>query len=123
MARILVVDDNKLARFTLRTMMEAMGHEVRDAADGEIALRVQAEFHADLVITDIIMPNMEGLETSVALLDKFPDVKIIAVSGGGRVAPESYLDLAQEMGVHAILKKPFESSDIEPLVENLLAQG
>lgn len=121
MARILVVDDNGLARFALRAMVEADGHEVREAGDGNSAITMLQDFKADLVITDMIMPGRHGLDAAAELLSAHPDVKVIAVSGGGRKELRDDINRAREMGIHATLIKPFEQTELQSAVDHLLA--
>jgi len=83
MARILLIDDDAPVRRTLRKMLERQGYEVEEAPDGKAGLTLYQENPADLIITDLIMPEMEGIETIMELRRRFPDVKIIAMSGGG----------------------------------------
>lgn len=121
MARILVVDDNGLARFALRAMVEANGHEVREAGDGDTAIAMFREFEADLVITDMIMPGRHGLDAAAELLSTHPGVKVIAVSGGGRKGLSDDINRAREMGIHATLVKPFEQNELQSAVDDLLS--
>ena len=108
MARILVVDDERIIRFTLRQMLEKAGHEIFEAANGLEALKSIDELGVDLVITDIIMPEKEGIETIVELRRRRPDLKIIAVSGGGRTQNLDYLQIAKRFGADCTLAKPLD---------------
>jgi len=101
MARILVVDDEDLVRLTLRQMLEAGGHEVIEAANGKQGVALEAENPVDLVVTDIIMPEQEGIETIVQLRRKNPSLKIIAISGGGRMKNMDFLKIAANVGADA----------------------
>jgi CheY-like chemotaxis protein len=105
---ILVIDDDETIRVLLRTILEREGYRVVDAPDGDKGLRQYQESPTDLVITDLIMPGKEGIETIRDLRKKFPHVKIIAVSGGGRIGPESYLKMAKGVGALRTLSKPFD---------------
>ncbi len=118
--RILVVDDDEQIRDLLRRIMEWAGYTVIEAKNGKIAMKLQRREPADLVITDLIMPEQEGLETISCLKREFPKVKIIAVSGGGRIGPETYLPTAKELGADRIFTKPFNVQDIVETVEELL---
>ena len=118
--RILVVDDDYQIRDILRRAFELEGYIVDEAANGKIAMRLQRQNPADLVITDLIMPEQEGLETIGGLKREFPGVKIIAVSGGGRMAPETYLPTARELGADRIFAKPFSVRELIETVEELL---
>jgi len=120
MARILVVDDDKEVREMLRQMLERAGYEVVDACDGNVALKLYREQPTDLIITDLIMPNKEGIETIMELRRDFPDVKIIAISGGGRIGPKDYLSSAKMLGARRILAKPLDRPKLLKAIEELL---
>ena len=112
MAKILIIDDEELVRSTIRKMLENVGHEIREAGSGIDGIRMFKEQPADVVITDIIMPDQEGIDTIIQLRSVDPDVKIIAVSGGGRVDAKDYLAYARKFGASFALEKPFERKDI-----------
>ena len=120
MARILVIDDEDTIREVIRQMLEIEGFEVADAADGREGMALQRERPADLVITDLIMPDQEGLETIKELRNEFPKVKIIAISGGGWMDADSYLTLAERIGAHKALAKPFDRKSLVAAVRELL---
>jgi CheY-like chemotaxis protein len=121
MQRILVIDDEPQLRAVLKRFLEIEGYEVEVAADGREALRIYAGKPADLVITDLIMPEKEGIETIRELKDSYPGIKIIAMSGGGRLGPETYLTLARKLGAQRTLSKPFELKALGDAVRELLA--
>jgi CheY-like chemotaxis protein len=121
MNRILVIDDNEQVRSVIREMLELAGYLVVDAPNGEVAARVIRQEPADLVITDIFMPEKEGLETIRELRRDFPDVKIIAISGGGRSGDFAYLPAAKKFGAHRTFVKPFEMKEMLEAVKELLA--
>jgi len=124
MARILVVDDEELARFTLRDILEGEGHEVTEASNGNEAIASQNANPFDLIITDIIMPEKEGVETIVEMKQDYPDLKIIAISGGGRTRNLDFLKLAKDFGANAILSKPFSEEELLDHVRScLVPQG
>jgi CheY-like chemotaxis protein len=102
-ARILVVDDEAGVRSFLRKALEDGGYEVIEAADGKQALQQAAVGHVDLVVTDLVMPEQEGIETIQALREDGPGIRIIAMSGafGGQ-----FLKAAQVLGADAVLAKP-----------------
>lgn len=120
MARILVVDDEDLVRLTLRQMLEAAGHVVFEAANGRQGVALQAEQPVDLVLTDIIMPEQEGIETIVQLRRKNPKLKIIAISGGGRMKNMDFLKIAANVGADATLAKPFSTKELTEAVNRCL---
>ena len=119
MARILVVDDELQMRQMLRQALERHGHTVDEAADGREALQRFAQQQPDLVITDLVMPEKEGIETIQALRQKCPPLPIIAISGGGRVGPENYLSMAGQMGANRTFAKPFSLEEILTAVREL----
>ncbi|MCX6581188.1 MAG: response regulator [Candidatus Aminicenantes bacterium] len=122
MKRILVIDDDWQMREMMHQALERAGYEVAEAANGKIGLNIQREDPVDLVITDLIMPEKEGIETIRELRRDFPDMKIIAISGGGRASAEGYLSVAKTIGAHRTLSKPFDLKKILDLVEELLGQ-
>jgi CheY-like chemotaxis protein len=120
MARILVADDEELVRASLAVVLRRAGHVVALAADGEDALRKFGSNRYDLVITDIVMPRMEGIETVRALRRLEPGVRIIAMSGRGSDGG-FYLKAAIALGADATLQKPFRASELRHMVEEVLA--
>lgn len=120
MKRILVIDDEPQLRAMLKRFLEMEGYEVAVAADGREALRLYAGQPADVVITDLIMPEKEGIETIKELKENYPAVKIIAMSGGGRMGPETYLSLAGKLGAQRTFTKPFELRALGDAVRELL---
>ncbi|WP_457574721.1 response regulator [Desulfolithobacter sp.] len=125
--RILVIDDDEHMRELLSQVIEWAGYEVMLAENGRIAMEMQRENPADLVITDLIMPEQEGLETISSLKKEYSSVKIIAISGGGRIGPEAYLPAASELGADRVFCKPFDVQEMVTAVRELLgdekAQG
>mgnify|MGYP002641283528 CR=1 FL=1 len=117
---ILVIDDDKNIRTLLRTILEREGYRVVDALDGDKGIRRYQESPTDLVITDLIMPGKEGIETIRDLRREFPHVKIIAVSGGGRIGPDSYLKMAKGVGALRTLSKPFDRMALLKAIEEVL---
>ena len=107
MARILIIDDDPSILSTLRRAVERAGHEVSAADNGLAGLAQLASAPVDLVVTDIVMPEMEGIELIERLRRGYPGLPVIAMSGGGRVLPNTYLALARAMGASRILIKPF----------------
>jgi DNA-binding response OmpR family regulator len=112
MARIEIIDDDAAVRDSLSLALEANGHEVRSAEAGDTGVVLAREFHPDLVLTDIIMPGCEGIETILAIKSEHPGIRIIAMSGGGRIGNRDHLELAQEMGADAALEKPFDEDTL-----------
>ena len=120
MTKILVVEDDVSFRNVLVQMLKNSGYFVQQAGDGDQALEICCEFDPDIVITDIIMPNKEGLETIQDLMAIKPGIKIIAMSGGGKYGPYSYLPLALKLGAKAVLEKPFMRNEMIEVIENVL---
>lgn len=120
MPKILVIEDDDSFRNVLVQMLSKAGYDVRQAGDGNQALEVCAQFNPDLVITDIIMPDKEGLETIQELLELCPSIKIIAMSGGGKFGPNSYLPLAEKLGAKATLQKPFMRDELLSTISSVL---
>lgn len=118
--RILIIDDDEQIRVLLQQMMEWAGFEVAVAENGRVAMRLQQQQPADLVITDLIMPEQEGLETISRLRKDYKGIKIIAISGGGRIGPEAYLPAAQELGADRVFCKPFDVQEVVDAVRDLL---
>lgn len=130
MAKILVVDDEKDIRGSIRMVLKRSGHDVLEAADGIEAEELLVQNAFDLVITDIIMPNKEGLDLIIDINKSFPDVKIIAMSGcgvsisaGGGIIinKETLLEDASMLGADDTLNKPFEPATLLQSVEDCLS--
>ena len=123
MARVLIIDDEMVIRNSLRQLLETAGHDVADASNGHIGMQMHAQTPFDLVVTDILMPEQEGLETIMEIRRTSPGVKIIAMSGGGRFIHAEVLDIAQKLGAQRILTKPFTSQHVLDMVAELLKVG
>lgn len=120
MARILIIDDEPQIRSMLRLMLERVGYEVAEAPDGIEGIRRYRENPADLIITDLIMPNKDGIGMIIDLKKEFPKVKIIAMSGGGVNRPEGYLDGAKKLGAARTLTKPIDRDEMLKAVKETL---
>ena len=121
MANILIIDDDPGLRATMRRILERTGHSVRVASDGDMGISLYRAEPADLVITDLIMPEKEGIETIQELREDFPQVRILAVSGGGMVDPDGPLTDAELFGADASLAKPFSVDELRDAVDGLLS--
>jgi two-component system cell cycle response regulator CpdR len=117
---ILIVDDEPGIRELLAIMLETSGHTVVTAEDGVQAPKVMASRHIDVVITDLLMPERDGLEFITEVRKKYPAVKIIAMSGGGHIARDSYLRIAKTFGAHYLLEKPFNQASVLGAIELVL---
>jgi len=120
MSHILVIDDDAHIRELITIMLESEGHSVVLAEDGLIGLQMLEDNTFNLIITDIIMPNQEGIETIVQIKSRNPDIKILAISGGGRIGSTDYLTLAENFGVDKTLSKPFYHKDFIDCIKDLL---
>ena len=123
MGRIMIVEDDNAVRELLREILERAGHEVLDAGNGKEALALYKISPADLIITNILMPEKEGLETIQELLRDDPDIKIIAISGGGQIGPADYLEVARRFGATRTFSKPFDRKKLLEAVDELLAES
>jgi DNA-binding NtrC family response regulator len=123
MARILIIDDESQIRSMLRLMLERVGYEIVEAPDGIEGIRQYREKPADLIITDLIMPNKDGIGMIIDLKKEFPNVKIIAMSGGGVNRPEGYLDGAKKLGASCTLTKPIDREEMLMAVKDTLKEG
>jgi two-component system, chemotaxis family, chemotaxis protein CheY len=119
MPSILLIDDEESFRAVLKVSLEQMGHTVVAAKDGREGVASYSKGTFDLVITDLIMPDKEGIETIMDLRKLNPAVKIIAMSGGGRVTSVDYLQIARQVGAKKILAKPFLYEEIKEAIEQL----
>jgi DNA-binding response OmpR family regulator len=114
--RILVIDDDLMVRRTMEQVLTQAGYDVLCAVDGEQGFRLFQEIEPDLVITDIIMPCREGIETIRAIKQANPRTKIIAMSGGARINNHDFLQIACKLGADFILAKPFNVDELCSLV-------
>lgn len=124
MALILVLDDEAPLRSAVRRILERAGHEVLEASDGRQGLALANERYPDLVITDILMPGVDGIELILELREHRPDTLIIAISGGGDLVPsERLLSDAHALGAITALPKPFEVPEVLSAVGSALARS
>jgi CheY-like chemotaxis protein len=120
MARILIVDDDEQIRKLSATVLERAGFETTSASGGAEALRLYADRPADVVLCDLYMPGKDGLETIRELRQQFPEVKIVAMSGGGSLASGAALRFARNLGARELLPKPFSPEDLLLAVQRLV---
>jgi len=120
MARVLIIDDDAQVLAMLRETLEDEGYEVVDAHNGKEGLRRYREDPTDLIITDLIMPEKEGIETILEFRRDFPDVKLIALSGGGQLGPGAYLSIAEAAGAEYTFAKPVKQKVLLKAVRELL---
>lgn len=121
MASILLVDDDEQLRTMLSEVLRRAGYEVQEACNGNEATMMYRSHQTDLVITDLIMPDKEGLETIREIRHSNPGVRIIAMSGGGRNGFVNYLRVAKTFGAQVVIEKPFSHQEILEAVRGVLA--
>jgi len=123
MARILLVDDEPVVHRTLASYLRRCGHEVRVAKNGLEAIAALGEAPADVVVTDINMPDMDGIEMVIALQETAPEVPVIAMSGGGLFETGLLLDSAAALGAFRTLEKPFDPSELRDAIDAALGEA
>ena len=121
MTKILVIDDEESVRTLLRLMLEREGYDVITAADGVQGLRAFTAEGADLVITDLVMPDKEGFETIKDIKNIYPETPVIVISGGGLIDAETYLKLAGKLGAARTFSKPLDRKKLVEAVKQLTA--
>ncbi len=120
MAFILVVDDDEQIRMAISMILERAGHEVWAASDGNAGIESCRKRCPDIVLTDLIMPDKEGIETIIELRREFPQIKILAMSGGGYALPETYLKMASKLGAVHTFIKPIDRKELVTTIASLL---
>ena len=121
MTRILVIDDEEPVRFTLREILESENYEVTVAINGVEGTALFKEQPFPVVITDIFMPEKDGLETILELKKDHPNIKIIAISGGGNIGLSQQLEVARQLGADHAITKPFGTDEVLDCVKECLA--
>ena len=120
MARILIIDDDSAVLEILEEILKIEGHETFTACDGQEGMKLCHKQQPDLVITDIIMPEKEGIETILEIRRYYPEIKIIAISGGGRIDAENYLKIAKAFGAVQVFTKPLKREQLLKAVDEIL---
>ena len=120
MAKILIVDDDPQIRKMLPRIFEGQGHDVEVAENGARGLEVMSSKSIDLVVSDVLMPVKDGLEMIRDVKRSYPDMKIIAMSGGGSLHKNEYLKFASVMGAQKTLSKPIVNTELIQMVDELL---
>ena len=120
LATVCVIDDDELVRKTISGSLEAAGFDVVQAEDGIQGLETIERTHARVAVIDIIMPTREGFDVIVDATRRFPELKVLAITGGGRVGSTDYLELALQLGAHDTLAKPFRSAELVKKVQRLV---
>jgi|HubBroStandDraft_1064217.scaffolds.fasta_scaffold00199_25 DNA-binding response OmpR family regulator len=121
MKKILVIDDDAAVRDTIVQILESEGYRVDSAGDGRRGLALFHSGRPDLTITDIIMPQMEGIEMITEIRKASPEAKVIAISGGSRIISTDFLEIARLLGAADVIAKPFDTDDFLARVGNCLA--
>ena len=117
---IVVIDDDAMVRTSIQRILEAEGYEVALASNGREGLGLMQRLAPRLVITDLIMPEMEGIETIAEMRRLRADLRIIAISGGGRIGNADFLDMARKIGANDIMAKPFDPDEFITMVRQQL---
>lgn len=120
MAKILIIEDDEEVREYLESVLSRAGYQCLSAHNGQAGVDLFMVNPVDLVITDIIMPEKDGIETIMDLRRKNSSLKVIAISGGGRAEPENYLHSAKLLGANRTMKKPFTNEEMLEAIRDLL---
>ena len=123
MHSILVVDDDRLIREMLADALTRSGHLVLQCVDGKDVIKVLKQHPTDLLITDVLMEQVDGLVTITNARKQFPLLKIIAISGGGALTEQDYLPIARKLGAHAVFHKPLDLDRVLNTVAQLLTKS
>lgn len=120
MARILVVDDDPYIRGALKRVIESLGHDVWVAESGVEALKITRSEPLDLIVSDVNMPEMDGIELLIEVREDHPDLPVLIMSGGGMIDKQVLLDNAEALGAHETIAKPFDIIAVEAAIKRLL---
>lgn len=120
---ILIIDDEEQIRAVLRLILEKKGYHVLEASDGGKGIKCCRSNQVDLVITDIFMPDKEGIETIIELKRDFPKMKIFAMSGGGSVGPDTFLKISSQLGVIKTFTKPIDRKALLNEIEAIFSKA
>lgn len=123
MKKILLVDDEEAIRSMVRVILDKEDRDFLEASDGLKAQDVLKETPCDLVVSDVIMPDCDGIELVMAIRRNYPKLPVIMMSGGGRVHADHYLTLAKKLGAVQVFEKPFDSGELRAAVDDLLASA
>ena len=117
---ILIIEDDRDLRDMLRSALQRKDYTVLEADNGKEALINFKPGVTDLVVTDLLMPEEDGLKVIMQMREMKPEIKVIAISGGGKAGPGSYLDMAKTLGADSVFPKPFSVNDLVSRIEDLL---
>tara|TARA_B100001989_G_scaffold252842_1_gene236523 strand:+ start:521 stop:886 length:366 start_codon:yes stop_codon:yes gene_type:complete len=118
--KFLVIDDDELVRTMICSVLRNRKCTVYEAVNGEEGVKLAKEHSPNFVITDMLMPDKEGIQTIIEIKALNPDIKIIAMSGGGEKKNMTFLEMAKKVGAHKLLKKPFKPSELFETIKELL---
>lgn len=119
MVRVLLIDDETLSRELCESILSRHGFDVISVGDGRLGLEILQEEDVDILLTDIIMPEMEGMEVIIKATEIKPSLPIVAISGNS--IGQNYLETALRLGASAVLRKPFDRDDLLSVIEELIA--
>jgi len=120
---ILLVDDEESIRKMVRAVLGEDNYSFTEASNGVEALEIMETQSFDLILTDVIMPDCDGIELVMSVRKKLPDIKVIVMSGGGRVRADHYLNLAEKLGAARVFEKPFNTAELRETVAELLSEA
>ncbi len=123
MANILVIDDDEAVRYSVRKILESQKHSVSEADNGHAGLALFQKDAFDLIITDIIMPDKDGIKTISEVKEASPETPIIAMSGGGRFGGDEYIRTAKIIGASRVISKPFLPAELLDCVDGCLSKS
>ena len=118
--KILIIDDDELVRSMMANFLKKNGYAVAQASNGNEGIEIAKKNIPDIVITDMLMPEKEGIETIVDLKKYNTDIKIIAISSGGKTKNMSFLDIAKNVGAQATIEKPFKPQDLIETIKEVI---
>jgi len=116
---ILLIDDDEFLTTMMVRYFRDKGYSVQGCTEAKDALNSLSETHFDIIVTDIVMPDMDGIELIIKIREMNKDIPVIAMSGGGRLDPKDYLNLASQLGANFTLAKPFHLDTLQTLIESL----
>lgn len=119
-ARILIIDDEPALRDLFKALLEMHGHTVSIAQHGREAMAILGEHSFDIVMTDVLMPEQDGIETIVQIRGRWPGLRVLAMSGGGHLDANYYLRVARSLGATSLLQKPFSADELLHAIRGLL---
>lgn len=123
MRTILVIDDDPIMRETIRDILQVEEYNVVLASNGKEGMAHLEVLEIDMILTDVLMPEKDGIEVIMEAKRKYPNIKILAISGGGFISARNYLKMARDLGANASVMKPFDIDDLLQNVNKLLCDN